>query len=102
MLCRVTPDSSPGFPSPSQQGSLLYNKWWLDVPKLLDIAALYGPSNKSLVGQLLQQLVKLQPKYLQVGRLLVLQWGGLLYRAYRGWGFGIGQLLQQLVELQPK
>eukprot|EP00775_Hariotina_reticulata_P004911 gene4911-5155_t len=30
---------------------------------MLDIAVLYGPSNSKLTGQLLQQLLRLQPKY---------------------------------------
>jgi hypothetical protein len=64
----VTTDPSPGAPSASQQGALLYDNWWLDVPKLLDIAALYGPSNQGLVGRFMQQLVQLQPRYMQVGR----------------------------------
>lgn len=33
---------------------------------MLDIAVLYGPGNSQLTGQLLQQLLEVQPKYAQV------------------------------------
>lgn len=53
-------------PSASQAAELLYNKWLLDVPKMADLAVLYGPSNAGLTGQLLQALLALQPKYAKV------------------------------------
>lgn len=40
----------------SQRSRLLYDKWVLDVPKLLDLAAIYGPDNPALVQQLMQQV----------------------------------------------
>ncbi|KAL3156739.1 hypothetical protein ABBQ38_001014 [Trebouxia sp. C0009 RCD-2024] len=47
----------------SQRAQLLYDKWVLDVPKLLDLAAIYGPDNAVLVQQLMQQVFKVQPEY---------------------------------------
>lgn len=55
------------MPSASQAAELLYGKWLLDVPKMMDIAVLYGPGTSQLTRQLLQQLLVLQPKYAQVG-----------------------------------
>lgn len=54
--CRVT---TAGSNASSQRAQLLYDKWVLDVPKLLDLAALYGPDNAGLVQQLMQQVCKL-------------------------------------------
>jgi hypothetical protein len=56
----------PRPPSPTEVAELLYNNWLVDVPKMLDIAVLYGPSNSKLTAQWLQQLLLLQPKYAQV------------------------------------
>jgi hypothetical protein len=36
-----------------------------NVPKMMDLAVLYGPGSSSLTGQLLEALL-LQPKYAQV------------------------------------
>lgn len=41
----------------------MYDRWLLDVPKLMDLAAIYGPTNKALVQQLIGQLLALQPQY---------------------------------------
>lgn len=54
-------------PSPSQVAELLYNKWLMDVPKMMDLCVLYAPGSAQLVQQLLHQLLMLQPKYAQVG-----------------------------------
>lgn len=53
--CRV---NTAGSNASSQRAQLLYDKWVLDVPKLLDLAALYGPDNAGLVQQLMQQVCK--------------------------------------------
>ena len=52
--CRVTVE--PGGPSARDQASMLYNDWLLDMPKLLDIAVLYGRENPALVQQLMQKV----------------------------------------------
>ena len=51
--CRV---NTAGSHVSSQRAQLLYDKWVLDVPKLLDLAAIYGPDNAVLVQQLMQQV----------------------------------------------
>jgi hypothetical protein len=58
--------ASKAPPSPQQVGDLLYNQWLLDVPKMMDLAVLYGPGSSRLTGDLLQALLLLQPKYAQV------------------------------------
>ena len=35
---------------------MLYDKWLLDIPKLLDIAVLYGRDNPALIQQLMRQV----------------------------------------------
>ncbi len=51
--CRVT---TAGTNARSQNAQVLYDRWVLDVPKLLDLAAIYGPDNAKLLQQLLQQV----------------------------------------------
>lgn len=53
----------PSLPKVAEQ---LYNIGLIDVPKMLDIAVLYGPGNSELTGRLLQQLLDMQPRYAQV------------------------------------
>jgi uncharacterized protein YaaW (UPF0174 family) len=40
-------------PARQEQADLLYRKWLLDVPKLLDIAALYALDNLEMTQQLM-------------------------------------------------
>ena len=54
IACRVTVE--PGGLPADKQAALLYNKWLLDMPKLLDIAVLYGRDNPALVQQLMQMV----------------------------------------------
>ncbi|KXZ49213.1 hypothetical protein GPECTOR_22g804 [Gonium pectorale] len=64
LLRMVTPrDRDPGGPPPEQQAALLYDSWTLDVPKLMDIAVLYGGQNRELVRRFMGQLLSLQPRY---------------------------------------
>lgn len=51
--CRVT---TAGSQVSSERAQLLYDKWVLDIPKLLDLAAIYGPDNAVLVQQLIPQV----------------------------------------------
>lgn len=53
---------------------MLYNRWLVDVPKMMDLAVLYAPGNSQLVQQLLHQLLVLQPKYAQVSDVGQLCW----------------------------
>ena len=56
--CRV---NTAGSSTSSHHYQLLYDKWVLDVPKLLDLAAIYGPDNAPLVQQLMQQVTTTLP-----------------------------------------
>ena len=53
--------NTAGSSASSHHSQLLYDKWVLDVPKLLDMAAIYGPDNAPLVQQLMQQVIKPLP-----------------------------------------
>ncbi|DBB14004.1 hypothetical protein WJX82_002006 [Trebouxia sp. C0006] len=55
--------TTAGTSARSQNAQILYDRWVLDVPKLLDLAAIYGPDNAKLLQQLLQQVFKVQPLY---------------------------------------
>ena len=48
---RVTGEEG-GAPPAQERAGLVYDGWLLDVPKLLDLAALYGPSNPQLLRRL--------------------------------------------------
>ena len=51
---RVTVD--PGGPPNPEQAELLYGRCLLDVPRLMDVAALYGPANPGLTSKFMQQV----------------------------------------------
>ncbi len=53
---RVTIDEE-GAPPRTQQAELVYDRWLLDVPKLLDIAALYGPDNLQLTRDFMSKVI---------------------------------------------
>jgi activating signal cointegrator complex subunit 2 len=50
-------------PPPQRRAQEIYDRWMIDVPKLMDLAAIYGPSNSGLVVRLIAQVLELQPKY---------------------------------------
>ncbi|KAF8062062.1 hypothetical protein HT031_004322 [Scenedesmus sp. PABB004] len=54
-----------GALQPGDAAAALYDRWLVDVPKLMDLAVLYGPGNPELTRQLLQQVLRLQPRYAQ-------------------------------------
>ncbi len=45
-----------GAPPQTQQAQLVYDRWMLDVPKLLDVAALYGPDNLQLTREFMSKV----------------------------------------------
>jgi len=56
--------NEPGTPlSPFEQGALLYDRWLLDLPKVLDICVLFGAENRAAVAALIDDMMRLQPKY---------------------------------------
>ena len=58
---RVTLEAKPGSPPPVRQAAMLYDLWLLDVPKLLDLAALFGTGSPKLVHRLMQQVIAGRP-----------------------------------------
>eukprot|EP00983_Pelagomonas_calceolata_P090206 1157391-Pelagomonas_calceolata.AAC.7 len=56
-------EDGKGAPPDAERARCLYDRWLLDVPKLLDVAALYGPANPRLVSQFLSSVFTLQPQY---------------------------------------
>ena len=55
MIIRVTVETSKGGPTAQEQAQLLYNRWIVDVPKVMDVAALYGRANPDLTRRFMQQ-----------------------------------------------
>ncbi|KAF5829243.1 hypothetical protein DUNSADRAFT_16371, partial [Dunaliella salina] len=56
-------ENGKGAPTDTERARYIYDRWLLDVPKLLDVAALYGPANPRLVNQFLNSVFMLQPQY---------------------------------------
>ncbi len=52
---RVTP-GEPHGPTLAEQAAVLYDGWLLDVPKLMDVAVLYGAANSALVRRFMRQV----------------------------------------------
>ena len=52
-----------GGPVQTEQAKHLYDRWLLDIPKVLDIAALYGPDNPELTRQFLTKVKVLESHY---------------------------------------
>jgi len=44
-------------------GEILYENFIFDIPKLMDLAVLYGASNGPLVGKMIENIFRQQPKY---------------------------------------
>lgn len=42
---------------------MVYDKWLLDIPKLLDIAAIYGESNPEIVRNIIANAYKAHPNF---------------------------------------
>ena len=41
----------------------LYDRWLLDIPKLLDLAGIYGPSNSPIITQLITNIFTAIPDF---------------------------------------
>lgn len=71
VLYRLSSNRDPGAKaadslSPKDHGALLQEKKLLDLPKLLDICAIYGHANEELTQTLVANAIKVQP-YIQDG-----------------------------------
>ncbi|GIL51207.1 hypothetical protein Vafri_7281, partial [Volvox africanus] len=59
----TTCERDPGAPKREEQAQMVYNLWLLDIPKLMDVAVLYGAHNPELTRKFLSQVFDLQPRY---------------------------------------
>ncbi|CAM8980203.1 unnamed protein product [Rhodiola kirilowii] len=67
VLYRISSNRDPGAKasdslSPNDHAALLHEKKLLDLPKLLDICAIYGHENRDIVTSLVHNAFKAQPK----------------------------------------
>lgn len=46
-----------------EAGKIVYDNWLLDVPKLLDLAAVYGGSNPDIMKKLIENAFKANENY---------------------------------------
>ncbi|KAK9846540.1 hypothetical protein WJX81_006226 [Elliptochloris bilobata] len=63
VLLRMVTTGERGGPAAAEQADALYSGWLLDVPKLMDVAVLWGGANGDLVRRFMQQVFELQPRY---------------------------------------
>ena len=49
--------------SPLKFGNLIYDNFIFDVPKLMDLSALFGPTNSALLTKMFHNIFINQPKY---------------------------------------
>jgi activating signal cointegrator complex subunit 2 len=59
-------ESKLDFLSPAAHAAILYENWLFDIPKLMDLAALFGAGNAALVTQMVASVFHAQPKFLDV------------------------------------
>ncbi|GBF96800.1 hypothetical protein Rsub_09656 [Raphidocelis subcapitata] len=62
-LRMVSDEPGPGAPPPARRAAEIYDRWLLDFPKMLDLAAIYGPSNPALAARLVARAFEMQPRY---------------------------------------
>lgn len=58
-------ESATDFMTPEYFGNLIYDKFLLDIPKLMDVCVLFGPCNQVIVSKMIANVLKCQPKYLE-------------------------------------
>ena len=49
--------------SPEVHGSIVYDYYLFDLPKILDLCVLYGEGNRPLLSKMITNLFETQPKY---------------------------------------
>ena len=57
-------ESKENFFDSEVYGTILYDNFILDVPKIIDLCSLFGPSNEKLLVKMIDNVFKHQPKYL--------------------------------------
>lgn len=56
-------ESKQDFMQPETFAGIIYENWLFDIPKMLDIVAIYGGGNKTLVAKMIANIFKHQPGY---------------------------------------
>ncbi|CAI9737259.1 activating signal cointegrator 1 complex subunit 2-like [Octopus vulgaris] len=56
-------ESKENFLTPSIFGEIIYKNFIFDIPKLMDLCALYGQGNRQLLSKMVGNIFKQQPKY---------------------------------------
>ena len=58
-------ESSTDFFSPEYYGNMIYDKFLIEVPKILDICVLFGPCNQMITSRMVGNIFRCQPQYLE-------------------------------------
>ena len=56
-------ESQTEFFTPAAWGEMLYEKYLLELPKLLDVAALFTPCNPAITSKMVENVFRHQPRY---------------------------------------
>lgn len=56
-------ESKKNFISPEAFGEMIYNNYLFDVPKIMDLCALYGRTNGSILKKMISNVFSTQPSY---------------------------------------
>ena len=51
--------------TPEVHGSIVYDYYLFDLPKILDLCVLYGEGNRPLLSKMIANLFERQPKYVE-------------------------------------
>ncbi|XP_071037755.1 activating signal cointegrator 1 complex subunit 2 isoform X2 [Parasteatoda tepidariorum] len=57
-------ESKQNHLTPSAFGEMVYDNFIFDIPKLMDLCALYGLKNSALLSKMMQNIFSTQPKYM--------------------------------------
>ncbi|KAG5683773.1 hypothetical protein PVAND_013037 [Polypedilum vanderplanki] len=65
IVCRLilNRESEEEFMTKEKHAEILYQNYLISVPMIFDMIALYGYSNKNLIQKIINEVVKIEPKY---------------------------------------
>jgi len=58
-------ESATDFFSPEYYGDLIYHKFIIDLPKIIDMCALFRSCNEEILAKMIGNVFKVQPKYME-------------------------------------
>ena len=58
-------ESTTDFFTPEYYGNMIYDKFLIEVPKILDICVLFGPCNPMITSRMVGNIFRCQPQYLE-------------------------------------